>query len=211
MKKTAACLIAVSLLALSVRPAYGSGGTQAVTVPADQDAQAEVSFVGTIKVELISVVMPAGDIAFEVDTTLPFEITSPGIQITGPDITVENLSVVPIQVEISRVAEIGPEDVTFYGEKFSDMYPQSFQMVDRFSEVEQPGTALLALGVKDYPYTVQELEQKAIKPGRRDIAVTKIPAEESCTLQLYGKVAPDFYGAYQFTVKPTLKISAARG
>ena len=210
MKKLAACLIAGSLLIWAARPAY-AGGTREITVPADQDAQAEVSFVGTIKVELISVVMPAGDIDFEVDTALPFEISSPGTQITGPDITVENLSVVPIQVEISRVAEIEPGDVIFYGDRFSDRYPQSFRMVDKISEVEMPGTALLALGVKDYPYTERELEQKAIKPGREDIAVTKISAKESCTLQLYGKVAPDFYGAYQFTVKPTLKISAARG
>jgi len=29
-------------------------------------------------------------------------------------------------------------------------------------------------------------------------------------LNLYGKVTPDFYGEYQFTVRPTLKISAVQ-
>ena len=40
--------------------------------------------------------------------------------------------------------------------------------------------------------------------------MAEIPAEQETVIKLYGKVAPDFYGEYEFTVKPTLKISAAR-
>ena len=55
-----------------------------------------------------------------------------------------------------------------------------------------------------------DFEQYAICPGKTDILVADLEAEEEAGLQIYGKVAADFYGAYQFTVRPVLKISAVR-
>ena len=216
---TAGCALCAAALALTP-PAYASqnaqsikeAGTEEVTFsPEESSASADSRVTGHIRVELISVVMPAGGLEFQVDTKAPFQVENPGAQIQSPGIQIRNLSVVPVRLEISQVAEIKDEDVKF-SEKFSDQAEQSFQLVDQISKVGPMGTAILALGVSGQTYgSVQEFERQAFLPGRSgSIYITEIPAEGTIHLRLYGKVAPDFYGKYQFTVRPTLKISAAR-
>ena len=177
--------------------------------PEESSASADSKVTGHIKVELISVEMPAGDFEFQIDPTIPFQLANPGEQIQSPGIRIRNRSVVPVKLEISSVADIKDEDVRFM-EKFADTMEQSFQLVDRISGVGPPGTAILVLGVEGQTYSETSFEQDAILPGKQNIYITDIPAEEERTLELYGKAAPDFYGAYQFTVRPTLKISAVQ-
>ena len=188
---------------------YEAGSGELEFDPEESGASAESKVTGHIKVELISVEMPAGDFEFQVDTKAPFQLISPGKQIQSPGIRIRNRSVVPVKLEISQVAEIKEDDVQF-SEKFSDAFEQSFQLVDRISGVGPPGTAILVLGVEGKQYSEESFEKNAIVPGKKDIFITDIPAEEERTLELYGKVAPDYYGAYQFTVRPTLKISAVQ-
>ena len=183
-------------------------GTEEITFsPDESSASADSRVTGHIRVELISVVMPAGGLEFQVDTKAPFQVENPGAQIQSPGIQIRNLSVVPVRLEISQVAEIKDEDVKF-SEKFSDQAEQSFQLVDRISSVGASGTAILVLGEENRRYSEASFEKDAIMPGKKNIFITDIPAEETRTLKLYGKAAPDFYGEYQFTVRPTLKISA---
>lgn len=214
---TAGCFLCAATLALSqAPPAYAGQSTQNIqhaqmgemTFEYDESsASADSRVIGNIRVELISVVMPAGGLEFQVDTKAPFRVENPGAQIQSPGIQIRNLSVVPVKLEISQVAEIKEEDVKF-SEKFSDQEKQSFQLVDRISGVGKSGTAILVLGEENKRYSEESFEKDAIIPGKKDIFITDIPAEEARTLKLYGKVAPDFYGEYQFTVRPTLKISA---
>ena len=177
--------------------------------PQESSASADSTVKGYIKVELISVEMPAGGLEFQVDTEAPFGMESPGEQIQSPGICIRNRSVVPVRLEIAQVADIRDEDVHF-SKKFSDGADQSFRLVDRIAGVGEPGTAILVLGLSGKEYSEAAFEQDAIVPGKKDIFLTDIPAEEERTLELYGKVAPDFYGSYQFTVRPTLKISAVQ-
>ena len=183
-----------------------------VTFPI-QDSSAEQNSVltGNINVELLSIALPAGGLEFTVDTQEEFRLDNPGLQFEDMDLPIINRSKVPIQVEVSQIAEVTERDLRFE-EKFSDQEKQSFQLVDQISKVGPMGTAILVLGVSGQTYgSVQEFERQAFVPGRADsIFITKIPAEETTHLRLYGKVAPDFYGKHQFTVRPTLKISAVR-
>ena len=67
---------------------------------------------------------------------------------------------------------------------------------------------ILVLGASGVSYSSEaDFEQYALLPGRRDIFVARIEANGSTDLNLYGKISPDFYGEYEFTVSPTLKIS----
>ncbi len=67
------------------------------------------------------------------------------------------------------------------------------------------------LGKRNQTYASRrEFERHAICPGKENIPVAEIGAEATVELQIYGKVAADFYGAYQFTVRPTLKISTVK-
>ena len=105
---------------------------------------------------------------------------------------------------------MGAQDVRF-SEKFSDYVDQSFRLVDTISGVGPPGTAILVLGDSSRRYSSsEEFERYAILPGRTGIFVAEIPAEDQAVIKLYGKAAPDFYGEFEFTVRPTLKISAVR-
>ena len=186
-------------------------GTEEITFsPDESSASADSRVTGHIRVELISVVMPAGGLEFQVDTKIPFQVDNPGAQIQSPGIQIRNLSVVPVKLEISSVPEVGAQDVRF-SEKFSDYVDQSFRLVDTISGVGPPGTAILVLGDSSRRYSSsEEFERYAILPGRTGIFVAEIPAEGEAVLKLYGKVAPDFYGAFEFTVRPTLKISTVR-
>ncbi|EHI60404.1 MAG: hypothetical protein ACLTC4_18915 [Hungatella hathewayi] len=178
--------------------------------PEDSGASRDSVLTGSIKVELISVELPAGGIEFQVNTDIPFHADNPGAQIQGPDIHVANHSVVPVKLEISQVADVGEGDVVF-SPQFSEQVEQTFRLVDKVSGTGPPGSAILVLGVAGTRYgSEQEFEKYAIVPGRQNIFITDIPAEESRELNLYGKVTPDFYGEYQFTVRPTLKISAVQ-
>lgn len=176
----------------------------------ESSATADSVLKGKIKVDLISVELPAGGFEFNVDTTMPFSPQSPGGQIQSPAIRVANHSVVPVKVEISQVAELGEHDVNF-APKFGNIQSgpeQKFELLDKVSGVGAPGTAILVLGVSGAVYHDEaDFEQYAILPGRKDIFVTRLEALGSQNLSLYGKVSPDFYGAYDFTVRPTLKIS----
>ena len=216
MRKLGACLAAGMMILCALQrdapPAYGE------TVPAaemgtveflydESSASAESELRGKIKVDLISVEMPAGGLEFNVDTTEAFSLERPGEQIQSPVIRVANHSVVPVKVEISQVAEIGEEDIRF-SPKFGSGPEQKFQLLDKVSKVGDPGTAILVLGASGVSYSSEaDFEQYALLPGRRDIFVARIEANGSTDLNLYGKISPDFYGEYEFTVSPTLKIS----
>ena len=176
------------------------------------DQKVDTELVGKIKVNLISVAMPSDGFDFQVYPEREFDaVNCPDGQIVGPDrLEVTNHSVVPVRLEISRVEDIRADDVVF-AEKFPGGPEQSFRLLDSLSGVGPPGTALLVLGISDKHYTSrEEFEQYAICPGKPNIPVADLEAEETVSLKLYGKVAPDFYGAYRFTVRPTLKISALK-
>ena len=138
---------------------------------------------------------------------LPFSPASPDGQIKSPSIQVSNHSVVPVKLEIAQVAEVKEEDVAF-APRFGDGPEQKFRLLGKVGEVQEPGTAILVLGTEGMTYRSEaDFEQYAILPGRTDIPITRIEAWGTRKLKLYGKVTPDFYGAFQFTVSPTLKIS----
>lgn len=218
MRKTAACMAAGMMILCAFQrdapPAYAAnetlGASELGTVEflyEESSASAESELRGKIKVDLISVELPAGDFDFNIDPTMPFSPQRPGEQIQSPTIRVANHSVVPVKVEISQVAEVGESDVNF-APKFANGPEQKFQLLKKVSGVGAPGTAILVLGVSGTAYQDEaDFEQYAILPGRRDIFVTRLEAQGSENLSLYGKISPDFYGAYDFTVRPTLKIS----
>ncbi len=183
----------------------------------NESRSVDTELLGTIDVALLSVTMPADGFEFQVNPADDFDAaTNPGGQITSPtNLTVTNNSVVPVLLEIAEVADIETGDVDFHGEKFPGGPDQSFRLVDQISKVGNPGTAILVLGIENVHYRDNaDFEQYAIYPGRTGIEIARLTAVgtagESATLQLYGKVAADFYGSYQFTVRPTLKISAVR-
>lgn len=214
-----AVLLSACMLRLAQAvPAYASpsqmpdeaGRSEVIFLPDESSASADSTVTGRINVQLISVEMPAGDFDFNLDAGGPFRLSDPGAQIQSPDIHVVNRSVVPVKVEISQIAGITEKDLVF-SEQFSDQEEQTFRLVNRLSEVGPFGTAILVLGVSGATYSSeQEFEQYAMVPGRTNIFLTEIPAEDSRDLNLYGKITPDFYGEYSFTVRPTLKISAVQ-
>ena len=88
---------------------------------------------------------------------------------------------------------------------------KDFVLAETVEETEKPGRAILVLGKRNQTYASRrEFERHAICPGKENIPVAEIGAEATVELQIYGKVAADFYGAYQFTVRPTLKISTVK-
>ena len=179
--------------------------------PEDGDsASVPVEMKGTVTASLISVSLPADGFEFSVDPEVPFDLSAPAAQILSPDVKIENHSVVPVKLEIARVDDIGDDDVKF-SEKFSDAREQTFQLVDTIAGANAPGTAILVLGMENRQYqTSREFEHYAICPGKTGIYVAEIEAGGQTTLKLYGKVSADFYGSYEFTVRPTLKISAVQ-
>ncbi|MBS5065058.1 MAG: hypothetical protein KHZ58_14915 [Hungatella hathewayi] len=173
--------------------------------------EAETELVGNIKVTLISAALPS-DMDFTVDPEAEFDaVTRPDGQIISPQgLSVTNHSVVPVKVEIASVDQVSPSDVTF-AEKYPGGPSQDFALVGTIAETEVPGRAILVLGRRNQTYTSsREFEQYAICPGKTGIPVAEIGAEDTVELQVYGKAAADFYGAYQFTVRPTLKISTVK-
>ena len=171
----------------------------------------ETELVGTIEVTLISAVVPS-DVDFTVNPLAEFNaVTSPDGQIISPEgLSVINHSVVPVKLEIASVAPVSGTDLVF-SDKFPGGPVQDFALVGTIAETEAPGRAILVLGRRNQTYTSsREFEQYAICPGRTGIPVAEIGAEERADLQIYGKATADFYGAYQFTVKPTLKISTVK-
>ena len=173
-------------------------------------ASVPVEMKGTVTASLISVSLPADGFEFSVDPEAPFDLSAPAAQILSPDVKIENHSVVPVKLEIARVDDIGDDDVKF-SEKFSSEREQSFQLVDTIAGANAPGTAILVLGMENRRYqTSREFEHYAICPGKTGIYVAEIEAGGQTTLKLYGKVSADFYGSYEFTVRPTLKISAVQ-
>lgn len=170
---------------------------------------------GVIDVKLISVTLPS-EVEFRVNPESEFSLGAPGAQMDNPSpdkFTVTNDSSVPIRLEIASVEKVEPGDVSYASPKGESSGPvQAFKLVDRIAGVNAYGTAILVLGEagKTYPNEV-EFEKHAICPGKVGIPVVeRIEAGETAELQIYGKVKEDFYGAYEFTVRPTLKISAVR-
>jgi len=183
-----------------------------VVFPRQQGTKAvKTELTGNIEVSLISVTLPSDGFEFQVNPAATFDaVDNPGGQIVcpGPEsLKVTNNSVVAVRLEIASV-EAG--DVVFE-ETFEGGPGHSFQLVDRVSKVNGFGRAILVLGRADRRYTSEaDFEQYALYPGRTGIPVTELKAGESAGLQLYGTAEADFYGEYQFTVKPILKISAVR-
>ena len=215
MKMTAAVILSLSIQEPML--SHGATGTAEETKVEismmEGSHSVETELQGTIEVSLISAALPS-DVEFGVDPEGRFDATAnPGGQIQGPSPTefrIRNNSVVPVRLEIAEVEELRQGDVVF-SEAFAGGPVQSFRLVDRISEVEEYGTAILVLGTRDRRYgNNEEFEHYAIRPGRTGIFVAEIPAEGEAVLKLYGKVAPDFYGAFEFTVRPTLKISTVR-
>ncbi|MBS5064257.1 MAG: hypothetical protein KHZ58_10815 [Hungatella hathewayi] len=206
-------LAALLLVRSHAEPAYAAGvaeTSQAEFRAEDLSTDVPSELKGTIKVELISVELPVGGLEFEIDPSLPFSPGSPGEQIKSPSIQISNHSVVPVQLEIAQVPEVKEEDVV-YTPKFGGGPEQKFRLLGKVSEVQAPGAAILVLGTEGQTYRNEaDFEQYAILPGRENIPVTRVEAWGSRKLKLYGKVNPDFYGAFQFTVTPTLKISTVQ-
>lgn len=222
LSMTAAVFLAFAIQLQPGAAAYGGveakGAAEETTVrfPVEEESrEVETELRGTIEVSLISAALPS-DVEFSINPSGSFDATqNPGGQIQSPSPTefkITNNSVVPVRLEIAEVGEIQPGDLVF-----TEAFPggpaaaQSFRLVDRVSEVKEYGTAILVLGTAGQTYRSEaDFEQYAICPGKTDILVTDLEAEEEAGLQIYGKVAADFYGAYQFTVRPVLKISAVR-
>lgn len=214
-------LSAVLLLSLAGRwsPVYGAveveSESSVVFPKADGARQVDTELHGAIEVALISAALPS-DVEFRINPEGRFSLDTPDGQMENPSpdkFTVTNLSRVPIRLEIASVDEIRPGDVTFHSLKdVKDGPPQSFQLVDKLSGVNDFGTAILVLGEAGKTYHSEaDFERHAIYPGRTGIPVAdRIEAESAARLQIYGKVMADFYGEYQFTVRPTLKVSAVR-
>lgn len=208
-------------------PAYGLGtvGKESledtreteVVFPSKQGSQeVRTELTGTIEVSLISVTMPSDGFEFYIEPGNSFDaVTNPAGQILCPSpesLRITNNSVVAVRLEIASVGDV--DDLVFQ-DKFAAGPEQSFRLVDRISEVNGYGRALLVLGragkPETAPYTSDaDFEQYAICPGKTGIPITDLEAGESTGLQLYGTAKGDFYGEYQFMVKPTLKISAVR-
>lgn len=207
-----ALLLAVILGLWQTVPSHAEPDMEEVTFPYEESSASRESILtGTIKVELISVSLPAGGFEFEIDTGGEFSLDNPGGQFGGSGIPITNRSMVPVQVEITQVAEMTDADLKFQ-DRYTDEVEQSFRLVDQIAKVGPLGTAILVMGVEGQTYqSAREFEQNAILPEREtSIFITEIPSEGTKYLKLYGKVAPDFFGEYQFTVRPTIKISAAR-
>jgi len=173
----------------------------------------ETELRGTIDVSLISAALPS-DVEFTVNPEGIFDAAAnPGGQILCPspaEFKITNNSVVPVRLEIAEVGDIRQGDMAF-SETFPGGPPQNFRLVDQVSEVKEFGTAILVLGTAGRGYSSEaDFEQYAICPGKTNILVADLGAGEETGLQIYGKVSADFYGAYQFTVRPVLKISAVR-
>lgn len=175
----------------------------------DGAADVKSELTGTIKVELISVELPVGGIEFEVDPSQPFSLANPGEQIRSPSIRIANHSVIPVKLQIAKVPEV--EHVS-YAPVFEGGPEQKFQLYGTLSEVDaqEYGAGILVLGTEDDIYTKEaDFERCAIVPGIEEaVTVTNVEAWGTRKLKLYGKVKPDFYGDFQFTVTPMLKISA---
>lgn len=208
-------------LVLPVYPAYGAAGKTSVTetelsFDVSQGSESlETEMLGTVSVSLISATLPSDGVEFQVNPEAGFDArTNPGGQIIGPDadnFKVVNHSAVPVRLEISEVKPVDTQNDVSFTDPFPGGPVQSFRLVERISEVSEPGTAILVLGRAGRQYTGDlDFEQYAICPGKSGILITDLEAGEAAGLQIYGKAAADFYGAYQFTVKPTLKISAVR-
>ncbi|MBS5065582.1 MAG: hypothetical protein KHZ58_17605 [Hungatella hathewayi] len=215
MKMTAAVILSLSIQEPML--SHGATGTAEETKVEismmEGSHSVETELQGTIEVSLISAALPS-DVEFGVDPEGRFDATAnPGGQIQGPSPTefrIRNNSVVPVRLEIAEVEELRQGDVVF-SEAFAGGPVQSFRLVDRISEVEEYGTAILVLGTAGRTYgSDADFEQYAICPGKKGILITDLGAEEEAGLQIYGKVSADFYGAYQFTIRPVLKISAVR-
>lgn len=204
-------LMVLCLLQNHTVPAYADETAESRGIEFGVDhpsADVESELKGRIKVKLISVELPVGGLEFEIDPALPFSPERPGEQIKSPSIQVTNRSVIPVKLEIAQVPELREDDVV-YAPRFGDGPEQKFRLLGRVSEVMDPGAAILVLGIEGQSYQNEaDFEQYAILPGKEHIPVTRIEAWGTRKLKLYGKVNPDFYGAFQFTVKPTLKISA---
>lgn len=213
---TALCLMAQGGMPPSYGASAGARSGEAPTgvwmgdlelTPEEESASVPMEMKGTVTASLISVSLPADGFEFTADPEIPFDLSVPSAQILSPDVKVENHSVVPVKLEIVDV-EVG--NVRF-SEKFDTARNQSFQLVDKLAQVGPYGTALLVLGMESRSYNSrEEFEHYAICPGKPPIYVAEIGAEDQTTLKLYGNVAADFYGSYEFTVKPTLKISAVQ-
>lgn len=188
-----------------------------VTFPkTDGSHEVPTELKGVIEVSLISATLPS-DVEFGVNPERNFTLDDPGAQMDNPSpdkFTVTNHSAVPVRLEIASVDYLKPGDVTFASLKgdYDNGPGQAFRLVDRISEVNAYGTAILVLGEAGAAYrSGGEFEQYAICPGKVGIPVAeRIEAESAAKLQIYGKVMADFYGEYQFTVRPTLKISTVR-
>lgn len=205
--------MAAVILLLTVHPpgtAYGED----IEVTFDQlqgKKDVETELVGNIEVTLISAAVPS-DVEFTVDPLAEFDaVTRPDGQITSPQgLAVANHSVVPVKLEIASVDPVSPSDLVFT-QKFPGGPVQDFALAETVEETEKPGRAILVLGKRNQTYASRrEFERHAICPGKENIPVAEIGAEATVELQIYGKVAADFYGAYQFTVRPTLKISTVK-
>jgi len=220
MAPAAAVFLSLTCLAGHMTVSYGAvevESSKEVRFPVESVShEVETELKGQIDVALISVTLPS-DVEFKVNPLGNFSLTTPGGQITNPEpdkFIVTNHSAVPVQLEIASVEDIRPEDVSFAPMDGPGRGPeQKFQLVDRISQVNAYGTAILVLGKASQTYGSEaDFERYAICPGKTGITVAEsIAAESSVELQVYGKVMADFYGEYQFTVRPTLKISAVRG
>ena len=102
-----AILLAFVLCTAQTGPVLAEAEMGDVTFPIQDSSAAQDSVLtGNINVELLSIALPAGGLEFTVDTLREFSLDNPGGQFEDMDLPVMNRSKVPIQVEVSQVAEV---------------------------------------------------------------------------------------------------------
>lgn len=172
-----AVLLAVILSLWQTVPSHAEPDMEEVTFPYEESSASRESILtGTIRVELISVSLPAGGFEFEVDTGGEFSLDNPGGQFGGSGIPITNRSMVPVQVEITHVAEMTDADLKFQ-DRYTDDVEQSFRLVDRIAKVGPLGTAILVMGVEGQTYQSAQASNYTITNKSKvplKVSITKI-------------------------------------
>lgn len=195
-KQMLQCLGALTLAAaLGGAAAFAAEPVPTATVTGEGEASQAVEFKATIAPAILDVALPA-NISFSVD------LSRGGDQVISPSAAVvQNRSLVPVKVEVTAVAE-----------------PQAgalpVRLKQTLAEVRGTGDMLLALGPAGLdmadPAGLQAVEGLALTAaGPQRTLAAKVNAQTELALQVYGHFAFDAgYRGGEFTVTPTLKISA---
>ncbi|MCH1942157.1 hypothetical protein [Holdemania massiliensis] len=175
----------------------------------ESDDSLSTEFNGTVRASLLSATLPAA-VGFTYDPAAAFDPTRGENQVSTPAaFAATNNSPVPVVLEITAVSVPDP----LIGENPLDHSQQIFSLVQSVDEVQQPGSAILAVRPRGETYaSLSEFEKFALDPEREasdPLRMVTIPTDRTIPLEIWGKFASDrFYGEYGVKVKITLKIRA---